>query len=252
MKIAKILGIEVSLHWSFLLILGWFTFASVFGPPLISLIIALILFGIILLHEFGHALMGKLVGYKADKININMLGGIAFVDSEEKQSNLKWWKEFLVIFFGPLVNILILIFMPIIGTFLEYNNAEIFYKILQGPTPDYNMINVFGTTEYIFHYVFFLNLILLVFNMLPIYPLDGGQILHSLFWGILKLFGIKRARSVSGYLCSILGLFGAASLFIFGIMNGAIIIALIAMFIGFYSLASNIKYSEDYKNGLVA
>lgn len=244
MHLGRIFGIDVSAHWSLFLILVYFAVAGVFGPPLVSFLIALILFFIVLLHEFGHSLMGKAVGFKADKINLNFLGGIAFIDNEKKPENIKWWKEFLCIAAGPAVNVAIFILMFFVGPLLGYYNIA---DLRNGETDSEVIANI-GLGAYVFYYVHLLNLILLIFNMIPAYPLDGGQILHSLFWGTLRLFKVKRARALSGMACSILGLIAAAFLLVFGIMNTAFIMAFIAIFIGFVAIVSFDKFKEDYNN----
>ena len=101
----------------------------------------------ILVHELGHFLAGKLLGFKVDKIEIYPYGGCSKMSYD---INTSFLKEFLVFVMGPLFQ---LIFVLII----YYLNIEV--------------------PAYFYTY----NLFILGFNLLPIYPLDGGKLLHLIF-----------------------------------------------------------------------
>jgi Zn-dependent protease len=144
----------------------------------------LALFFIVLLHEFGHSLACRSVGGKADRIVLWPLGGIAFVDPPPRPGPTLW-----SIAAGPAVNVMlapILIGLLLLVSFSGWDSSR----------PDvYSFI-----TD-----VCAINIVLLLFNMLPIYPLDGGQILQSLLW-----FVLGRARSL--LVTTIIGFMGAAVL----------------------------------------
>jgi Zn-dependent protease len=130
----------------------------------------LALFLIVLLHEFGHALACRSVGGRADQIILWPLGGVAYVDPPQRPGATLW-----SIAAGPLVNALL---VPIFFVMWLLVRASQW-----GATrPD---LCQFATTMQV------INLGLLLFNLLPIYPLDGGQILRSLLW-----FLVGRARSL--------------------------------------------------------
>ena len=179
----RIAGIQVYLHWTWLVV-AYFEIVNrvnKYQSMTWNVIEYLALFGIVLLHEFGHALACRQVGGQANRIMLWPLGGVAFVQPPPRPGALLW-----SIAAGPLVNVILL---PVtVMAFVLATGAG-----LRNEYPDF------------VHFLFsiaVINFVLLVFNLLPIYPLDGGQILQALLW-----FVIGRARSlmVSG----IIGLVGS-------------------------------------------
>ena len=164
-----VFGIDVFIHWS------WFMVAvimymleqnnGVFGNMLWYVAVYLSLFGIVLLHEFGHALACKSVGGRAETIVLWPLGGIAFVQPPLRPGATLW-----SIAAGPLVNVVLVpvTVVPLLLLSAAGQDAQRFAFALAG-----------------------MNIVLLVFNLLPVYPLDGGQILQSILW-----FFMGRARSL--------------------------------------------------------
>lgn len=144
----------------------------------------LVLFGLVTVHEFGHSLACRSVGGKADTIVLWPLGGVAYVDPPQRPGATLW-----SIAAGPLVNVL---FFPIFS--LIYLWAR---RSGLGETEP----NAFAFIEAIW----FINTALLVFNMMPIYPLDGGQILRSVLW-----FMLGKARSL--LVATIIGMVGVVLL----------------------------------------
>jgi Zn-dependent protease len=130
----------------------------------------LALFCIVLMHEFGHSLACRSVGGRADQIILWPLGGVAYVDPPQRPGATLW-----SIAAGPLVNVALfpLLTGAVLLARMEHFNdsAPNFYQFI--------------TT------ICWINGGLLAFNLLPIYPLDGGQILRSLLW-----FVVGRARSL--------------------------------------------------------
>ena len=189
----RISGIQVYLHWTWLVV-AYFEIVNrvnKYQSMTWNVIEYLALFGIVLLHEFGHALACRQVGGQANRIMLWPLGGVAFVQPPPRPGALLW-----SIAAGPLVNVILL---PVtVVAFLFATAAG-----LENEYPDF--------THFLFS-IAVINLGLLIFNMLPIYPLDGGQILQALLW-----FVIGRARSlmVSG----IIGLAGAAGLIVLALVQ---------------------------------
>ena len=209
LRLFEFFGITVFVHWSWLIAVLYImrqqrdAFPSLFWNALVCLT----LFAIVLAHEFGHALATLSVKGRADTIMLWPLGGVAFVDPPHRPGAVLW-----AIFAGPLVNIILL---PLLL-------FAIIYVVNFAPNTslaDYIVI------------AFKINLGLLIFNMLPIYPLDGGQILHALLWFVL---GYAKALRI----VSVLGFVGAA-----GIVGLAIWLGLgpftylIAIFIGWRAIA---------------
>jgi Zn-dependent protease len=184
-------GIDVFLHWSWFLVaviqIQWR--AGMYTSYMWCAFEYLALFAIVLLHEFGHALACRSVGGKADQIVLWPLGGVAFVDPPQRPGATLW-----SLAAGPLVNVLL---VPILS--LGWLLAR--YEHLQSTLPDFS--------NFVFN-LWFINLLLLCFNMLPIYPLDGGQILRSLLWYL-----VGRARSL--LIASTIGMIAVALLLLFAI-----------------------------------
>jgi Zn-dependent protease len=165
-------GVDVFLHWSWFLVAAFeiSTRSGSYSSIGFNVLEYLALFAIVLLHEYGHALACRQVGGKADHIVLWPLGGVAYVDPPQRPGATLW-----SIAAGPLVNVAL--FPVLTGTYIVARSAG--WAL--------TMPNVYG----LLRAVWYINLVLLVFNMLPVYPLDGGQILRSLLW-----FVVGRARSL--------------------------------------------------------
>lgn len=162
-------GIDVQLHWSWFLIAAFqLTSRSaqgMFEGPYWHVAVYLSLFGIVLLHEFGHALACRSVGGVANRIVLWPLGGVAYVRPPMRPGAVLW-----SIAAGPLVNVAL---VPVtIGLFIASGAHEV--PALRGSD-----LQTFVTLLAI------MNFTLLAFNLLPVYPLDGGQIVHALLWFVM-------------------------------------------------------------------
>src|SRR5262249_45501166 len=135
----------------------------------------LTLFGIVLLHEFGHALACRQVGGGAQRIVLWPLGGIAYVAPPPPPGAVLW-----SVAAGPLVNFALLV--PTVGLWhLALSSGW------KDNRPD---LYIFVST------VALMNVGLLVLNLLPVYPLDGGQILHALLWYLIGRWQSLQAVSI--------------------------------------------------------
>ena len=162
----RIAGIQVYMHWTWL-VLAYIDIGNRvnhYQSMTWNVIEYLSIFGIVLLHEFGHALACRQVGGQANRIMLWPLGGVAYVQPPPRPGALLW-----SIAAGPLVNVVL----------LPVTVAAIFLAGLAGLQSEYPDFVHFLTS------VAIINLVLLVFNLLPIYPLDGGQILQALLWFVI-------------------------------------------------------------------
>src|SRR6204780_2002889 len=157
-RLFRFSGIDVFLHWSWFLVAfyeiqrgGIGHYSSVTWAVLEYLS----LFLIVLTHEFGHALACRQVGGEANRIVLWPLGGVAYVNPPQRPGATLW-----SIAAGPLVNVVL---APLLYAAAKAGDAAGWAQTM----PDANQ---FLWT------VFYLNAGLLFFNILPIYPLDGGQI----------------------------------------------------------------------------
>lgn len=179
-RLGRIAGIDLFLHWTWLLV-AYFEISqrpNAYTTQVWNVIEYLALFGIVTLHEFGHALACRQVGGTADQIMLWPLGGVAYVSPPPRPGAVLW-----SIAAGPLVNVAL---VPVtVGAYLL---AVRFGLDAQSPDAVLFLYNIA-----------WINAGLLIFNMLPIYPLDGGQIFQSLLW-----FVLGRANSL--YVVSAFGL----------------------------------------------
>jgi len=173
LRLFRLSGIEVFLHWS------WFVVAVYeiqqrdggrYSSIKWNILEYLGLFAIVLLHEFGHALACRQVGGRANRIVLWPLGGVAYVDPPPRPGATLW-----SIAAGPLVNVAL---VPVILGLGYVSRQAGWYQL----APDLHTL---------LKRIFLIDIWLLAFNILPIYPLDGGQILRSLLW-----FVLGRARSL--------------------------------------------------------
>lgn len=204
-RLFRFAGVEVFLHWSWFLVALYeingrsHTYSSVTW----NVLEYLALFVIVLLHEFGHALACRQTGGKADRIMLWPLGGVAYVAPPPRAAANLW-----SIAAGPLVNVVL------IPTFLVLGYVS---RSLGVPQRIPDLHALLRTIAYI-------NVGLLMFNLLPIYPLDGGQILRSLLW-----FVFGRARSLT--IAAGFGLVGVVGLIALAVKVGDPWFAIISVFV---------------------
>ena len=204
-RLFRIAGITVFLHFTWFLV-GFYevtTLSARYTQTIWAVYEYLALFGIVLMHEFGHALACRQTGGHANQIVLWPLGGIAFVSPPPRAGAMLW-----SIAAGPLVNVLL---VPVFeGVFLL---ARARGWMHEAP-------NAF----LLIWYIRWIKIALLIFNLLPIYPLDGGQLLRALLW-----FPLGRIRSLQ-VACAI-GLVGGAGLAVFGYTKSWWLLVIMAFFL---------------------
>ena len=201
----RVAGIRVYLHFTWFIVaaLEVTRFADRYHNPIWAVVEYLALFGIVLLHEFGHALACRQTGGQADTIVLWPLGGIAFVKPPPRPGAYIW-----SIAAGPLVNAVL---FPLL-TFLAAVAARLDWKIVH---PDlYNFVVM----------ILIINGVLLFFNLIPVYPLDGGQIVRGLLW--LKIGPIRSLKAAS-----IIGFAGAILFALWAFTSQDIWLGILAFFI---------------------
>src|SRR5689334_21394210 len=207
LRLFRFAGIRVYLHWSWFVVAAFEInnrrdhYTSVFWNAAEYLA----LFCIVLLHEFGHSLACRQTGGQADTIVLWPLGGVAYVAPPARPGATLW-----SIAAGPLVNVILL---PITLGLLFLTHAVGW---------DQTQPNVHRFCEA----VATMNAALLIFNLIPVYPLDGGQIVRSLLW-----FAIGQARSL--IVSSYIGLAGVLALGVFALVNQSFWLGVIAAFMFF-------------------
>ncbi len=212
-RLFRLFGIDVFMHWSWFVIaiflipqFGQGQFVGPGNEPLLwSTLLYVALFGIVLIHEFGHALACKSVGGQARLIVLWPLGGVAFVNPPQRPGALLW-----SIVAGPLVNVML---VPV---------TVIVYYLVRGsfdwPIHGQN-------TQVLAFSIMTMNFGLLVFNMLPVYPLDGGQTLMALLW-----YFVGRPQALK--FVSVVGLIAAAGVVFMSVVFYEPWFMVMALFVG--------------------
>lgn len=191
LRVARIAGIEVSVHYTWILIfllITWSLAAGYFPQEfpnwstatywITALIAAFLLFFSVLLHEFAHSLMAKSRGLPVKSITLFLLGGISNLESEPEKPGV----EFAVSIVGPLSSLAL---------------AAIFWGIGRlGWAPE-------GPIKATVDYLVLVNILLAAFNILPGFPLDGGRVLRSLIWGATN--DLKKATNIASTVGQVFG-----------------------------------------------
>ena len=194
LRLFRLFGINVYLHWTWFILVyielrrhGWYS------STVWNILELVAIFGIILLHEFGHALACRSVGGKAERIMLWPLGGVAYVQPPARPGAVLW-----SIAAGPLVNIVLA--APLFALAVAGNMSLADPLGAQGDD--------FGRFVAV---IAFVNVAILCFNLLPIYPLDGGQIVQSILWFFLGRALSLRIVAFVGIIAAIAG--GMAALY---------------------------------------
>ena len=197
-------GVHLRLHWS------WFLVAIIeiqyrkgmYSSVAWNVAEYLALFAIVLTHEFGHALACRQVGGVANQILLWPFGGVAYVDPPQRPGAMLW-----SIAAGPLVNVVLAPILFVAVLMFGPRGAD-------NPT-DFSLF---------VQQVLYIDIGLLVFNILPVYPLDGGQILRSLLW-----FPLGRARSLMA--AAVIGLIGGVGLIGYAVWSSDLWLGLITAYL---------------------
>jgi Zn-dependent protease len=187
-KLFRLLGIPISVDAGWLIILAMLTlsFASGFPallgeyfpeastvPPylywVMGLVAALSFFGCILLHELGHAIVARARGMPIRGITLFLFGGVAEIGDEPPSAAT----EFLMAIAGPAVSVALAVVFWVL--------ADVGYRH-NWPPPVMIVLGYLGA----------INVMVIVFNLVPAFPLDGGRVLRSILWGPPADCGLPR------------------------------------------------------------
>lgn len=201
-KIGRIAGIDVRIHWTFWLLIGWIGFvvlaagAGVQGTVYALGLIAAV-FACIVLHELGHALTARHFGYQTRDITLLPIGGVArfreFPDSPVQ--------EIIVAVAGPLVNAAIAAVLLVV----LFGIGAV--RILQ---PE-GYVELTGTAAGFLASLLFINVAIVLFNLLPAFPMDGGRVFRAML--SMKTDRVKATNIAAGMGQFMAILFAVAGLF---------------------------------------
>jgi Zn-dependent protease len=212
-RLAKLAGIDLFVHWSFVLVVAYVAYLAYHGPGggkaaiAIALLQLLGMFTCVTLHEYGHALAARRYGIPTADITLLPIGGLARLGRMPRIPI----QEFIVALAGPMVNVVIAALLCLAlaaytgGQIVPWFLAEIGWN----PTEPEGNVNAFESlveslsnpsVESYLLMMIFVNIALILFNMIPAFPMDGGRVLRSI---LAMLMDYRRAT----YIASRLGLF---------------------------------------------
>jgi Zn-dependent protease len=228
LNLGRYAGIKVQIHWTFWLLflfIGFMVYSN--DGSLTDLfwnfLFIFALFFCVVLHEYGHALAARKYGIGTRSITLLPIGGVAsLMDMPEDPK-----QEFIIAIAGPLVNVVIavLLFMVVPVDAFLVEDPELFEEQLSGIGPE----------NFLF-YLLMVNIVLVVFNMIPAFPMDGGRVFRA-------VLATRMSRVQATRLATSLGKFLALLFFLFGLFSN-IILAVIAVFIYFGAHSENIMIQQ--------
>jgi Zn-dependent protease/CBS domain-containing protein len=208
-RIARLFGIDLYIHFTFFLLLAWVAVTQYMasGDPaeaVAGLVFVLVLFGIVVLHELGHALAARRYGIPTHDITLLPIGGVSRMERMPDDPR----QELVVALAGPAVNVVIagVLFLVLVQRGWLTTPGDVLHLGFLG-------------------LLFWVNVSLAVFNLLPAFPMDGGRVLRALL--ALKLDRVRATRIAAS-----VGQIAALVFAIFGLLYNPLLI-LIALFIWF-------------------
>lgn len=210
-RLARIADIDVRVHVTFLLLLAWIAYGDYSAGGLEAmwsgLAFILLLFACVVLHEFGHALAARGYGIRTPDITLLPIGGVARLERMPDNP----WQELVVALAGPAVNVVI---------------AAGLLAVLGRIPGTEDISGAGGGSLDLLAGLLVVNVMLVLFNLLPAFPMDGGRILRAILATRLKYARATRIAAGIGQATAVI--FGAL-----GLMTGHPILVLIAVFVFF-------------------
>ncbi|MDN5216971.1 site-2 protease family protein [Fulvivirgaceae bacterium BMA12] len=224
LNLGRVSGIKILIHWTFIFLIAWVVFLEISrgsdgSTIMLSIAFVLVIFGCVVLHELGHALTAKRFGISTRKITLLPIGGVASLEKMPEKPK----QELLVAVAGPAVNVAIALLLYLIfpiNKFLAGNAGQLEEALGK------------VTTQNFVFYLFVANIVLVVFNAIPAFPMDGGRILRALLSMTLDRVQATRIAASLGQLMAVL-------FFFIGLFYNPLLI-LIAIFVYFGAHSENV------------
>ncbi len=208
-KLGRIAGITIQVHWTFLILIVWVVLLHVSrgaGPGAAAAGVALVLavFACVVLHELGHALTAKRFGIPTKDITLLPIGGVARLQRMPEDPG----QELLVAAAGPAVNVVIAGVLWGVLALARATQPLSEFSVVSGNVPAQ---------------LLWINVMLVAFNLLPAFPMDGGRMLRAL---LAYRIDYVRATQIAASIGQ-----GMAILFGFAGLFGNPFLLLIAIFV---------------------
>ncbi|WNH12639.1 M50 family metallopeptidase [Thalassobellus suaedae] len=197
LKLGSISGVKIIVHWTFFFLIAWIVFSELkrggsTNSILFNITLILAVFACVVLHELGHALTAKFFGVKTKDITLLPIGGMASLERIPESPK----QEFLITIAGPLVNVIIALLLYFIVPVQDF--------IYLNLTETLETLGGFSLQNFLFS-LFIVNVGLVIFNMIPAFPMDGGRVLRALL--AIKMNRVKATQVASNIGQSIAVLF---------------------------------------------
>lgn len=191
LNLGRVAGIKILVHWTFVLLLAWVAFTeaqrgSDLATTLLAIGFILAVFLCVVLHELGHALTAQRYGINTKMITLLPIGGVASLEKMPEKPK----QELLIAVAGPAVNVVIALILWLVLPSLQEVPAEDFFLRI--------------TPANFLYLLLFVNVVLVLFNAIPAFPMDGGRVLRALL--AFKL-GRVRATQIAANLGQLLAIF---------------------------------------------
>ena len=209
-KLGKLAGITVQVHWTFLILIAWTIYAygsstQNLADTIEGVLFIFALFGCVVLHELGHALAARGYGIETEDITLLPIGGLARLKKIPEEPR----EELVVALAGPAVNLVIVLGLTLGGISLP---------ILDSSSSDWFLQTPFLAK------LLAINLMLLTFNLLPAFPMDGGRVLRA-------LLAMRMDHARATRIAASIGQFMAILFGFLGLSAGQPFLLLIALFV---------------------
>ncbi len=218
LRLFRFAGIDIKLHFTFplILVLGAVQWGGEHGArgALFGVLLMLALFTCVVLHELGHSLVAQRFGIPVREIVLLPIGGVALLSRMPR----KPVQELLIAIAGPLVNVVLAIglyFLIGLGGFSVDPRTLIDEAQKAAPS-----------TSTFLHWLLAANVSLVLFNLIPAFPMDGGRILRAL---LAMFIGFRRATRIA----SGVGQLIAVGLGLYGLSTGNFLLSVLAVFVFF-------------------
>ncbi len=211
-RIGTISGIGIFVHWTF-----WLMLAALFGyylylgasvtAALMGIVLVLAVFGCVILHELGHSMAARRYGIPTLDITMYPIGGIARLQRIPREPR----QELVIALAGPAVNLGIAALLALLGA--AGQGADSFATVLAG---DGGLLEM----------LMYVNLVLVGFNMIPAFPMDGGRVFRAL---LATKLDYRRATHIA----SLVGIVMAIGMVIYGIVTFNPALPFVGLFVVF-------------------
>jgi len=214
-KIAQVAGIAIYVHWTFALLLIWIValhllHGSTLAAAMHGLGLIIAVFACVVLHELGHALAARRFNISTRDITLFPIGGVARLERIPEKPHQELW----VALAGPAVNVVIAVILAAVLIAVSRLGSSGL------PAPD-NVMSVGG--NFLFQ-LLAINIVLVVFNLLPAFPMDGGRVLRAL---LALRFNYVRATDIAASVGQVMAIaFG-----LIGILTNQLILLFVALFV---------------------